>query len=347
MAGFWKTFIAATATLLVSLGAAARADDAVTINGAGATFPYPAYSKWFDEYRKVDPKFQFNYQSIGSGGGIRQVTAGTVDFGASDAPMTDDQLKEFEKKRGGKVLHFPTALGGVVACYNVPGVDGKIKFTSAALAGIFMGKITKWNDAELTKANPDIKLPATDIVVVRRADGSGTTYVFADYLAKVSADWKKDIGVGTSLKWPVGIGGKGNEGVSALVKQTVGAIGYVELIYATQNKIAYGAVQNAAGKFVDAELKSVTAAAGGAIKDMPEDFRVSITNSAGDDVYPIASFTWLLVPEKISDPVKREAIVKFLKWSLDQGQEILEPLHFSKLPKEVIEKEKKLIETIK
>jgi phosphate transport system substrate-binding protein len=289
--------------VVLFLGSPVRADDAVTINGAGATFPYPAYSKWFDDYRKVDTKVQFNYQSIGSGGGIRQVTAGTVDFGASDAPMTDAQLKEFTTKRGCKILHFPAMLGGVVVCYHIPGVDARLKFTPQALAGIFLGKITKWNDQEIAKANPDVKLPATDIVVVHRADGSGTTFVWVDFLSKVSPEWKKEVGVGTSVKWPVGLGGKGNEGVAGLVKQTAGSIGYVELVYAAQNRISTGSVQNAAGKFVDADLKTVTAAAAGASREMPDDFRVSITNAPGDEAYPISSFTWLLIPARIENSV--------------------------------------------
>jgi phosphate transport system substrate-binding protein len=335
------------AVMVLSLGSSIRADDTVTINGAGATFPYPAYSKWFDEYRKVDTKVQLNYQSIGSGGGIRQITAGTVDFGASDAPLSDSQLKAFTARQHARLLHFPAMLGGVVVCYNIPGVDAKLKFTAQALANIYLGKITRWNDPEIAKANPDVKLPATDIVVVHRADGSGTTFVWVDFLAKVSAEWKKDVGVNTSVKWPVGLGGKGNEGVAGLVKQTAGAIGYVELIYAAQNKIAYGSVQNANGKFVDAELKTVTAAAAGASRDMPDDFRVSITNAPGDDAYPISSFTWLLIPTRIEDNVKREAIIKFLGWSLDKGQDLLAPLEYARIPQEVLEKERKQIAEIK
>jgi len=339
--------IAYAVAVLIFVCAQPPALAAETINGAGATFPFPLYSKWFYEYQKIDPKVQFNYQSIGSGGGIRQVTEGTVDFGATDGPMTDAQLKDFQQKRGCQVLHFPTALGADVPCYNVPGIDQKLNFTPAALAGIFLGKITKWNDPELVKANPGVKLPASDVVVVHRADGSGTTYVWADFLAKVSAEWKDSVGVNTSLKWPVGLGAKGNEGVTGQVKQTPGAIGYVEVIYAVQNKMLYGRVQNAAGKFVDADLASITAAAESASKDMPDDFRASITNAPGENSYPICSFTWLLIPDRITEPVKRDAIVKFLKWSLGGGQDMLEPLTYAKLPKEVVEKEREAIEKVK
>jgi phosphate transport system substrate-binding protein len=337
--------VIASGLVVVPIGFHSSARAAETINGAGATFPFPLYSKWFYEYKKIDPNVQFNYQSIGSGGGIRQVTEGTVDFGATDGPMTDEQLKDFTAKRGCNVLHFPTALGAAVPCYNVPGIDQKLNFTQQALAGIFLGKITKWNDPELVKANPGIKLPNSDIVVVHRADGSGTTFIWADFLAKASPEWKKDVGVATSLKWPVGLGEKGNEGVTGQVKQTAGSIGYVEVIYAVQNKMLFGRVQNAAGKFVDADLASITAAAESA--KMPDDFRASITNAPGEKSYPIASFTWLLIPDKISDPVKQAGIVKFLKWSLGAGQEMLEPLTYAKLPKEVVEKELKAIDKVK
>src|SRR5882724_1273672 len=245
------------------------------INAAGATFPYPMYSKWFDEYHKKFPNLQFNYQSIGSGGGIKQVTEGTVDFGASDGPMNDMQLKEFHDKHGFGILHYPTVMGADVPVYNVAGVDTALKFTAEALAGIFLGKITKWNDPELAKANPGVKLPATDIVVVHRSDGSGTTYVWVDYLSKVSKEWEQKVGRGTSVNWPVGLGGKGNEGVAGQVKNTPGALGYVELAYAVQNKLPVGAVRNAAGKFVEPTIESTTAAAAAAAKSMPADFRVS------------------------------------------------------------------------
>ncbi len=339
----------AVASSLVLFPAAFRstARGAETINGAGASFPNPLYQKWFYEYKKIDPNVQFNYLSLGSGAGIRQVTEGTVDFGATDGPMTDEQLKEFSEKHGCNILHFPTALGAAVPCYNVPSIDQKLNFTPAALAGIFLGKITKWNDPELAKANAGVKLPDSEIVVVHRADGSGTTYIWADFLAKVSPQWKKDVGVSTALKWPVGLGAKGNEGVAGQVKQTPGSIGYVEVIYALQNKMLYGRVQNAAGKFVDADLGSITAAAEGAVKDMPADFRASITNAPGEKSYPVSSFTWFLIPERISDPVKKDGIVKFLKWSLGEGQEMLEPLTYSKLPKEVVEQEMKAIQKVK
>src|SRR5271157_2154498 len=322
------------------------ADNPLLINGAGATFPYPIYSKWFDEYHKKDSKIQFNYQSVGSGAGIKQVTDGTVDFGATDGPMNDEQLKAYQDKHGSAILHFPTVLGAVVPTYNVPGVSGALNFTPQALAGIFLGKITKWNDPEISGANKGVNLPANDIVVIHRSDGSGTTYVWTDFLSKVSDEWKGKVSKGTSVNWPVGLGGKGNEGVTGLIKQTPNAIGYVELIYAAQNNIPYGAVKNSSGTFVKADLASVTAAASGAAKEMPDDFRVSITNAPGKTAYPISSFTWLLIPEKIQDNAKRDAIKGFLKWMLEKGQDYAEPLSYAKLPKEVIEKEKKAINTV-
>ena len=319
----------------------------ISLNGAGATFPYPIYSKWFDEYRKIRKEVQINYQSIGSGGGIRQVLAKTVDFGATDGPMTDEQLAEAKTKLGVEVLHFPTVLGADVPTYNVPGVQGELNFTPEALAGIFLGKITKWNDPELVKANPNVQLPPNELVVVHRSDGSGTTYIWVDYLSKVSQEWKTKVGKGTSVNWPVGLGGKGNEGVSGLIKQTPYSIGYVELIYAVQNKLPYGRVRNAAGSFVRADLAGVTAAAAGGVREMPEDFRVSITNSPGKNSYPISSFTWLLIPAKISDPVKKEVLSSFLKWMLSEGQNLVEPLSYARLPKEVVAKEMKAISLIR
>ncbi len=319
---------------------------AVLINGAGATFPYPMYSKWFSEYNKLHPDIQINYQSLGSGAGIQQVTEGTVDFGASDGPMNEDQLKAFRMKRGFGVLHFPTVLGADVPTYNVPGVATDLNFTPEALAGIFLGKITKWNDPEIAKANPGVNLPAKDIVVVHRSDGSGTTYVWVDYLAKVSPEWKQKVGVGTSVNWPVGLGAKGNEAVSGQVKQTANSIGYVELIYAIQNKLPYGKVRNSSGTFVKADLASVSAAASGAVENMPDDFRVSITNAPGKDAYPVSSFTWLLIPEKIQDATKRKMITDFLTWMLNDGQNLTEPLSFAKLPKAVVSKELKAISKI-
>lgn len=321
---------------------AATPDGQVLINGAGATFPYPIYSKWFDEYHRKFPQLQINYQSIGSGGGIRQVMEGTVDFGASDMPMTDEQLTQAKIK----VLHFPTVLGANVAAYNIPDVKEELNFTPEALAGIFLGKITKWTDPQIKSANPGIKLPNSDIVVIHRSDGSGTTYVWADYLAKVSPEWKSKVGVNTSVNWPVGLGGKGNEGVAGLIKQTPNSIGYVELVYAVQNQIPYGKIRNVAGTFVKAELASVTAAAAGAAKQMPEDFRVSITNADGKDAYPIASFTWLLVPVKIEDPAKQKGITDFLQWMLTDGQNMVEALSYARLPQEVIAMEQKSIAKI-
>jgi len=342
-----RTFGVLVAVLIVA-AAAWSARNALLINGAGATFPYPIYSKWFDEYHKKNANLQFNYQSVGSGAGIKQVTEGTVDFGATDGPMNDDQLKAFHDKRGMDVLHFPTVLGAAVPTYNVQGVTAALNFTPEALAGIFLGKITKWNDPAIASANKGVSLPAkdNDIVVVHRSDGSGTTYIWTDYLCKVSDEWKNKVGKGTSPNWPVGLGGKGNEGVTGLVKQTPNSIGYVELIYAAQNNVPYGAVKNSAGTFVKADLASVSAAAAATAKDMPADFRVSITNPAGKAVYPIASFTWLLVPEKFTDGGKRDAIKGFLKWMLNDGQGYAEGLSYAKLPKEVVEKEKKAIDKI-
>ena len=317
-------------------------DSNLLINGAGATFPYPIYSKWFDQYHKLHPELQFNYQSIGSGGGIRQIIAGTVDFGATDGPMNDDQLKQAKNK----ILHFPTVLGADVPAYNLPGINQELNFTPEALAGIFLGRITKWNDPAITGANQGVNLPDTDIIVVHRSDGSGTTYIWVDYLSKISEEWKTKVGKGTSVNWPVGLGGKGNEGVAGLVKQQPGAVGYVELIYAIQNNMPYGKVRNSAGVFVKAELASVTAAAAGAAKSMPDDFRVSITNAPGKTAYPVSSFTWLLVPEKIDDPAKKKAIVDFLHWMLKDGQGLVEALSYAKLPKEVVAKETKAISQV-
>jgi len=318
----------------------------LAINAAGATFPYPIYSKWFDVYHSQHSNIQINYQSIGSGGGIRQLTAGTVDFGASDMPMNDDQIKEFQSKNGCSVLHFPTVIGAVVPTYNVPKVSADLKFTQKAISGIYLGTITKWNDAEIAKANAGVSLPNDDIVVVHRSDGSGTTFIWTDFLSKASGDWKSKVGSGTSINWPVGLGGKGNEGVSGLIKQTPDSIGYVELIYALQNKIPFGLVQNADGKFVKASLEGVTAAASGAAKSMPDDFRVSITNAPGATSYPISSFTWLLIPDKFKDAGKRDAIKTFLKWMLTDGQQYNEPLSYAKLPKAVADKESKAISKI-
>src|SRR5271163_5058322 len=314
-----------------------------TLNGAGATFPYPMYSKWFSEYHKLHPDIQMNYQSIGSGGGIRQVLAGTVDFGASDGPMTDQQLAESKVK----ILHVPTVLGAVVPAYNISGVSGEIKFTPDVLAGIFLGKITNWNDKAIASANPGINFPKDEpIVVIHRSDGSGTTFIFTDFLFKVSSDWQSQVGKATSVKWPVGLGGKGNEGVAGLIRQMKGSIGYIELIYAVQNNIAYGSVKNAAGEFVKASLASVTAAAA-SVKSMPADFRVSITNAPGKDAYPISSFTWLLIPAQSKDAAKGKIIADFLNWMVDDGQKMTADLTYAPLPASVVTKVKDEIKQVR
>ena len=312
-----------------------------TINGAGATFPNPIYQKWFSEYHKAHSDVQFNYQSIGSGGGIRQVLAGTVDFGATDGPMTDEQLSQAKTR----ILHIPTVLGAVVPAYNVPGVSSELKFTPQALAGIFQGKITTWNDPALAKENPGVNLPNQPIIVVHRSDGSGTTFIFTDYLSKVSPEWANGPGKGTSVKWPVGLGGKGNEGVAGQVRQLQGSIGYIELIYAVQNKIPYGVVKNSGGNYVKASLDSVTAAAASA-KTIPADFRVSITNAPGKEAYPISSFTWLLVPEKSKDAGKGKIIADFLNWMVDDGQKMTAELTYAPLPESVASKVKGAIKQV-
>jgi phosphate transport system substrate-binding protein len=331
--------------VLLCLALALPALAQTTLNGAGATFPYPIYSKWFSEYHNLHPDIQFNYQSIGSGGGIRQVIAGTVDFGASDGPMTDQQLAEAQKALGTRVLHMPTVLGAVVPAYNIPGLSAELKLTSDALAGIFLGKITKWNDKAIASVNPEVKLPDLDIVVIHRSDGSGTTYIFTDYLSKVSSDWQSQVGKGTSVKWPIGLGGKGNEGVAGMIRQMQGGIGYVELIYAVQNKIPYGSVKNAAGNFLKASLESVTAAAA-SVTNMPADFRVSITNAPGKDTYPISSFTWLLVSEKAKDPNKGKILADFLNWMIEDGQKMTAQLSYAPLPENVVQKEKAAIKQV-
>jgi phosphate transport system substrate-binding protein len=327
--------------LFLCLALAVPAFAQTTLNGAGATFPYPIYSKWFSEYHKAHSDVQVNYQSIGSGGGIRQVLAGTVDFGASDGPMTDEQLGQAKVK----ILHVPTVLGAVVPAYNIPGVTGEVKFTPEALAGIFLGKITTWNDKALTSANPGVNFPAQPIVVIHRSDGSGTSYIFTDYLSKVSSDWKNGPGKGTSVKWPVGLGGKGNEGVAGMVRQMEGSIGYVELIYALQNKITYGSMKNAAGEFVKASLESVTTAAA-SVKSMPADFRVSITNAPGKGAYPISSFTWLLIPTKSQDPNKGKILTDLLNWCETDGQKLTAELSYAPLPDAVVAKVKEAIKQV-
>ncbi|HET8577855.1 MAG TPA: phosphate ABC transporter substrate-binding protein PstS [Methylomirabilota bacterium] len=301
------------------------------MNGAGATFPYPIYSKWFDEYAKIDRSVKFNYQSIGSGGGIRQITERTVDFGATDGPMTDDQLK----KAPGELFHIPTVLGADVATYNLPG-SPKLRFTGEVLADIFLGKITKWNDDRIKGLNPGVSLPGDPIIVVHRSDGSGTTYIWVDYLSKVSKEWEQKVGRGTSVKWPVGLGGKGNEGVAGQVKNTPGTLGYVELAYAITNKLPVASVQNAAGKFVEPTIASTTAAAAGAAANMPADFRVSLTNPPGETAYPIASFTWLLVYKDQPDEAKGKALVKFLWWATHEGQRYPSDLLYAPLPAPVV-----------
>jgi len=335
-----KLRLAMALALVAAMVGSASAE--TNFNGAGATFPNPIYQKWFSEYHNAHKDVQINYQSIGSGGGIQQLTSGTVDFGASDGPMTDEQLS----KVSGKVFHIPTVLGAVVPMYNINGVNGELKFTGEVLADIYLGNIKKWNDPKLAQANPGVKFPDEDIVVVHRSDGSGTTYIFTDYLSKVSSDWKNKVGKGTSVNWPAGLGGKGNEGVSGMVKQTEGSIGYVELIYAVSNKMSYGSVQNAAGAFVKGSLESVTAAAA-SMKDMPEDFRVSINNAPGKDAYPISSFTWLLVPAEWADATKEKAFVDFLTWMVDKGQSMTSSLQYAPLPKNVAAKVKARIKEVK
>jgi len=333
---FKPLFLALLAAVLV-VAASPLCLAAIRLTGAGATFPYPMYSKWFDEYHKLHSDIEVNYQSIGSGGGIRQITDGTVDFGASDGPMTPEQIQKYKDKHGFGILHFPTVIGAIVPSYNIAGVKSSLTFTPETLAGIYLGKITKWNDPMLVKINPGVNLPDTDIVVAHRADGSGTTYVWTDYLSKVSEDWAKHVGKGTAVKWPVGLGGKGNEGVAAIIKNTPNSIGYVELIYALRSDMPFGAIRNKAGKIVKGSLASASAAAAGI--EMPPDFRVSITNADGPKAYPIASFTWLLIPQKISDPVKKTAIKNLLKWLLTSGQAMTPGLSYAPLPKAVVSKE--------
>jgi phosphate transport system substrate-binding protein len=312
-----------------------------TINAAGATFPYPIYSKWFSEYHKAHSDIEINYQSIGSGGGIRQVLAGTVDFGASDGPMSDEQLAQAKFK----IVHIPTVLGAVVPAYNVPGVEGEIKFTPEVLAAIFLGKISNWNDKAIAAANPGVKFPDQNIIVVHRSDGSGTTYIFTDYLSKVSGEWQQAAGKGTAVKWPVGLGGKGNEGVAGMIRQFKGSIGYIELIYALQNNIPFGSVKNSSGAFIKASLASTTAAAVGV--KMPADYRVSITNPPAKDAYPIASFTWLLIPQPFKDGNKGKIITDFLNWELDNGQPMANSLSYAPLPKEVADKIRQTVKGLK
>ncbi len=332
----------ATTIAAFAFGAGVAAQT-IQINGAGATFPNPIYSKWFDQYNKLHSNVRINYQSVGSGAGIRQVQAQTVFFGASDGPMTPEQMQQAP----GKIVHLPTVLGAVVPVYNLPNVKAELKFSGPALADIFLGKITKWNDPQIAKLNPGVALPPTDITVVHRSDGSGTTYIWVDFLSKLSPEFMKRVGVNTSVSWPAGVGGKGNEGVAGLVAQTPGSVGYVELIYALQNKISYGPVQNMAGEFVKASVESVTLAAAAAAKQMPADFRVSITNAPGRGVYPVSSFTWLLLYENPKDKAQAKAMVDFLKWALTDGQQYCADLGYAPLPPEVVKLEMAALARIK
>jgi phosphate transport system substrate-binding protein len=326
--------------LLAMTAAAACAQD---INGAGATFPYPIYSKWFTEYNQLHPDVKINYQSIGSGGGIRQVTEGTVDFGASDGPMSDEQLNSSKIK----ITHIPTVLGAVVPIYNLPGVNQELKFSQDAIAGIYLGKITKWNDPYIAHEKPGVNLPDKQILPVYRSEGSGTTYIFTDWLSKVSPEWQQKVGKSTAVKWPVGIGQKGNEGVSGMVRQSPYAIGYVELIYALQNHIPFGMVRNHDGKYLKATIEGVTAAAAANAKNIPADYRVSITNAPGADSYPISSFTWLLIPTVAKDQAKGKALVGFLNWMIDHGEAEAPALSYAPLPKAVADRVKQTISTLR
>ena len=331
-------FIAAGVLALVAVGASAQ-----NLNGAGATFPYPIYSKWFSEYKQQNPSVQINYQSIGSGGGIQQVTSGTVDFGAADVPMTDEQLAKAKVK----VKALPTVLGAVVPVYNLPGVNKDLNFSGDVIADIYLGTITNWSDARIAKDNPGVSLPNHSIIPVYRSEGSGTSFIFTDFLSKVNADFKSKVGAGAAVRWPVGIGQKGNEGVAGMVRQAPFSFGYVELIYAEQNKMSFGAVKNAAGKYLKASTAGVTAAAASAAKTMPADYRVSITNAAGPDSYPISSFTWLLIPTQSTDAAKTKALVGFLNWMLDHGEAEAASLSYAPLPKQVQDMVRKSITTIK
>jgi phosphate transport system substrate-binding protein len=326
--------------LAIALGLSTSASAQMMINGAGATFPYPIYSKWFDEYAKVDPSVRFNYQSIGSGGGQKQILAQTVDFGASDGPMSDENLA----KAPGKLLHIPTVAGADVVAYNVPG-NPALKFDADIIAGIFLGNIKKWNDPKITALNAGVSLPDKDIVVVHRSDGSGTTYIWTDYLSKISPEWKSKVGTNTSVNWPTGIGGKGNEGVAGQIKQTPGALGYVELIYAIQNKMPYADIKNSAGKFVKPTLESITAAM--ATAQIPDDFRFSITNAPGENAYPIAGATWLLVYQQQKDATKGKKLVEFLKWAQKEGEKMAKDLDYAPLPEDLQQRVLKRIDEIK
>ncbi|MBU5638164.1 phosphate ABC transporter substrate-binding protein PstS [Geomonas sp. Red69] len=336
-----KAFLALA--LVAAVGAAGEASAETLINGAGATFPYPLYSKWFSEYAKVDKSVKFNYQSIGSGGGIKQITAQTVDFGASDKFLSDAELKGAP----GKLIHIPTVMGAVVVTYNLPGVPSGIKLNSEDLANIYLGKITKWNDPRIADDNKGVNLPAKPIIVVHRSDGSGTTSIFTDYLAGVNAEWAQKVGKGASVKWPVGLGGKGNEGIAGQIKTTPYSIGYVELAYAFENKLPYASLKNKAGVFVEPSIKSTSAAAAAAVKGMPADYRISLVNQPGKDAYPVVGFTWLLVYENQKDPAKGKKLVEFLNWSMTKGQKMAAPMLYAPLPESVVKMVQKTIKSIK
>lgn len=339
-----RIMLAAALTAVLSLGvvSAGTAADPLMINGAGATFPYPLYSKWFFEYSNANPGVRFNYQSIGSGGGIKQITAGTVDFGATDAPMTEEEMG----KLPGPILHIPTAIGAVVVVYNLEGVEGGLKLTPDLLAGIYLGKITRWNDPKIAELNKTMTLPNADIVVSHRSDGSGTTDIFTNYLTTVNQEWRAKVGRGKSVNWPVGLGGKGNEGVAGVVKQTPGAIGYVELAYAKQNKMKVASLRNREGNFVAPTLEATSAAAAGVAKTMPDDFRVSLVDAPGKDSWPIAGLTWILVYKEQKDEARGKAMVQFLKWAVKEGQKMEAALDYAALPKAVAEKVDKALRQV-
>ena len=339
--GLKRAFMALA--LVATVGAAGQASAGILINGAGATFPYPLYSKWFSEYAKIDKSVKFNYQSIGSGGGIKQISAQTVDFGASDKFLSDKELAAAP----GKLLHIPTVMGAVVVTYNLPGVPSGIKLNSEDVANIYLGKITMWNDKRIADDNKGVNLPAKPIIVVHRSDGSGTTSIFTDYLSGINAEWAQRVGKGASVKWPIGLGGKGNEGVAGQIKTTPYTIGYVELAYAFENKLPYAFLKNKAGVFIEPSIKSTSAAAAAALKQMPADYRISLVNQPGKDAYPVVGFTWLLVYEKQKDPVKGKKLVEFLNWSMTKGQKMASPMLYAPLPANVVKMVQKTIKTIK
>jgi len=334
--------VTVSALPLIGCGSSSNGNSEVRLQGAGATFPNPLYQKWFSEYNKITPTAKFDYQSIGSGGGIKQISAKTVDFGGSDAPMKDEELKATR----GEIIHIPTVLGASVLTYNLPGVQTDLKLTAEAIAQIFLGKITKWNDPAITATNSGVKFPSSEITVVHRSDGSGTTFVWTDYVSKISQEWKNKVGAGTSVNWPVGVGAKGNEGVTGQVKQTPNSLGYVELIYAEQNKLPYAWIQNSSGEFVKPSLDSITAAAASAAGQIPDDLRVSITNSPGRDAYPVSSFTYFLVYKEQADQAKGKALVDFLWWALHDGEQMAKTLLYAPLPAEVVSKAEQKIKLI-